>query len=265
VPLAALSIALGAADAAAPPVVDWRAAGERIGQVVTVEGDVRDAQCAEDRCILEFAPDDPGGFRVVVLMPMFTRATPAPDETFRGRRIRATGKLQRFQGRVEMVLRGTGQIELADAPATESTVVTPSTTRPSTPPPSASPTTVPPVAPSASLPPAAPHGGATPSPPSAPAVPAQQPLATTPSSAPTRVEAPPPPLPRDDAPARARVSCEQAKARWRETASDVRTHTVALERCFRALPYRCHPESTALAAALPLLDEAERQVEETCR
>ena len=61
------------------------------------------------------------------------------------------------------------------------------------------------------------------------------------------------------------ASCEQAKARGRETASDVRTHTTSLERCMRALPYRCHPESAALTAGLPLLDAAERQVDEACR
>jgi hypothetical protein len=45
----------------------------------------------------------------------------------------------------------------------------------------------------------------------------------------------------------------------------VRKHTNDLGRCLRALPYRCRPESAALAAVLPLLDEAERQVDEACR
>ena len=272
--LLAILAALGAPDVVAPPVVDWRDAGERAGQVVTVEGDVREAECSEDRCVLEFAPEDARGFRVVVLMAMFSRAADAPDVTYRGRRIRATGKVQRFQGRVEMVLRGTGQIELADTAA----VTTPSTTRPTAPPPTAPPSTAPPpTAPVPTLPPSAPPPTTPPAPipPAAseatpPPVPPAPPPPPAPSRAapppPAQVEAPPPPAPttRDEARAKA-ASCERAKAHWRETASDVRTHTTALERCLRALPYRCHPESAALAAVLPLLDEAERQVDEACR
>lgn len=267
--LLALLAALGTPDVVAPPVVDWRDAGERAGQVVTVEGDVRNAECSEDRCVLEFAPEDARGFRVVVLMPMFSRAADAPDVTYRGRRIRATGKVQRFQGRVEMVLRGTGQIELADTAA----VTTPSTTRPTAPPPTAPPPTAPPptappptLAPPAPPPTTIPPAASEATPPPAPPGPRPPPA---PSSAgpsrPAQVEAPPPaPTAGDEARAKA-ASCERTKAHWRETASDARTHTTALERCLRALPYRCHPESAALAAVLPLLDEAERQVDEACR
>jgi hypothetical protein len=265
------------------PVVDWRDAGERAGQVVTVEGDVRDAECSEDRCVLEFAPEDPRGFRVVVLMSMFSRAADAPDATYRGRRIRATGKVQRFQGRVEMVLRGTGQIELADTAAT-APIATPSTTTPPAPPPTTPPATLPPpAAPPASGPPAAPEAAppaappqaapASPPPPPPPSTrpPAAAPLTRPPAATtqPPRNEAPPPPsqVPAaGEAPqAKAATSCEHAKARWREIASEVRTHVRALERCMRVLPYRCHPESASLAAVLPQLDEAERQVDEACR
>jgi hypothetical protein len=274
--LLALVAALATPDVVAPPVVDWREAGERAGQVVTVEGDVRAAECSEDRCLLEFAPEDPRGFRVVVLMPIFARATDAPDAAYRGRRIRATGKIQRFQGRVEMVLRGTGQIALADTEAAPA-VATPSTTRPTAPPPTAPPVTIlppapPPTAPPATVPPPAPEATRPPAtlPQAAPAAPPPPAPTVTPPTAtppPARVEAPPPPpppAPREEG-ARAAASCEQAKARWRETATDVRTHTTSLERCMRALPYRCHPESAALAAVLPLLDAAERQVDEACR
>jgi hypothetical protein len=278
--LLALVAALGTPDVVAPPVVDWRDAGQRTGQVVTIEGDVHGAECSEDRCILEFAPEDPRGFRVVVLLPMFSRAADAPDAAYRGRRIRATGKVERFQGRVEMVLRGTSQIELADT-ATVPPSTTPPTTRPTAPPPTAPPATLPPAPPPTVPPATAPEAARPPAtlPPAAPAPPpappeASQPAATPPAPLPTatttpgRVEAPPPPpsaaSPREDTRAKA-ASCEQAKARWRDVASDVRSHSADLERCLRALPYRCHPESAALAAVLPLFDEAERQVDAACR
>jgi hypothetical protein len=263
--LVTLICTIEAAGAAAPPVVDWRGAGDHTGQVVTVEGDVRSAQCAEDTCALEFAPDDATGFRVVVLMPMFSRATEQPDRIYAGRRIRATGKVQRFQGRVEMVVRGTAQIELADVTSTTATVAAPTTPRP-TPPPS----TLPPPAPAPRGVPSAPPPPVTTAAPAAPAVPAQQPTPTLPPPAPTPpsapVEAAPPPRPaREELQAAPGVSCEQAKARWRQIAGDVKAEAAALARCFRALPYHCRAESAALAALLPALDEAERQADVACR
>jgi hypothetical protein len=237
---------------------------------------VRGAECSEDRCILEFAPEDARGFRVVVLMSMFSRAADAPDAAYRGRRIRATGKVQRFQGRVEMVLRGTSQIEVLDTTATAPAVAPPPTrptapppTAPPPPPPTTLPATVPPPAPEAMPPPATLPQVAPATPPgAAPSSPIshEQAPGATPPPAPVAASPPPPPAPapREDTQAKA-AACEQAAARWREMAGDVRTHMAALERCIGALRYRCQPESAALAAALPLLDEAERQADVACR
>ena len=259
---------IGAAGAVGPPVIDWRAAGDHTGRVVTVEGDVRSAHCAEDTCVLEFAPDEPTGFRVLVLMPMFSRATEQPDRTYANRRIRATGKVERFQGRVEMVVRGTAQIELADVSSTTSTVTVPPTTRATTPP-----MTLPPAAPAprsaASAPPPPAAAVAPPAP--VTAVPAGQPPPTVlpssrpPTPPPVHVETTPLPPAREEPRAAPGPSCDQAKAQWRQIAGDVRANTAALERCFRALPYHCRAESAALAALLPTLDEAERQADEACR
>lgn len=269
------------ASAAAPPLVDWQNAGDHAGQVVTVEGDVKSARCAEDTCALDFAPEESAGFRIVVLMPMFARAAEQPDRVYAGRRIRATGKVQRFQGRVEMVVRGTSQLELADVspPTTVPAPAAPSTTRPSPPPAIAPPAAVP-GARVASPPPAAatppvPTATTLPSPPAPPPQPLAAPSSPTappaiPPSPPQQQASPAPtPTPPTTLPPSPPVapgpSCEQAKARWREIAGDVKSATVALERCFRALPYHCHPESTALAALLPALDEAERQADAACR
>jgi hypothetical protein len=264
--LATLIATLGAAGAAAPPLVDWHAAGDHTGRVVTIEGDVRSARCAEDSCTLAFAPDDSMGFRVVVLMPMFSRAAEQPDRAYTGRRIRATGKVQRFQGRVEMVVRGTSQIELADVGSTTSTVAVPSTQ------PAPPPLTIPPpaLAPRGAPPVPAP-AVVTPTTlvPARPPTPTMPPDSSPPTPPPAHVEmAPPPASPEErqaDVPATPEPSCDQAKARWKQIAGDVRADTAALERCFRALPYHCRAETAALAALLPALDEAERQADEACR
>src|SRR3989442_317036 len=107
--------AAAAARAAAPPVISWQEAGGHVGEVVTVEGEVATASTVGDTWVLEFARDDPRAFRVVVLLPLLETAPRQPERLYQGRRVRATGRVQRFQGRAEMVLRGAGQIEVVEA------------------------------------------------------------------------------------------------------------------------------------------------------
>jgi len=109
-----VALAAGAARAAAPPVVSWQEAGGHVGEVVSVEGEVATARTVGDTWILEFARDDPRAFRVVVLLPLLETAPRQPERLYQGRRVRATGRVQRFQGRAEMVLRGAGQIEVVE-------------------------------------------------------------------------------------------------------------------------------------------------------
>ncbi len=109
-----VALAAAAARAAAPPVISWQEAGGHVGEVVTVEGEVATASTVGDTWVLEFARDDPRAFRVVVLLPLLETAPRQPERLYQGRRVRATGRVQRFQGRAEMVLRGAGQIEVVE-------------------------------------------------------------------------------------------------------------------------------------------------------
>src|SRR3989442_1581139 len=102
------------AGRAASLVVPWREGGGHVGEVVTVEGEVAVARSVGDTWVLEFAPDDPRAFRVVVLLSLLESAPRQPERLYQGRRVRATGRVQRFQGRAEMVLRGAGQIEVVE-------------------------------------------------------------------------------------------------------------------------------------------------------
>jgi hypothetical protein len=114
---AALAVALAAASAraATPPVVPWQDSGTHVGEVITVEGEVQSARIAGDTCILEFAAGDPDAFRAVLLLPLLSSGPPHPERLYPGRRVRVTGRVQRFRGRPEIVLRGPGQIEMAEA------------------------------------------------------------------------------------------------------------------------------------------------------
>ena len=109
-----VALAAASARAAAPPVISWQEAGGHVGEVVTVEGEVATASTVGDTWVLEFARDDPRAFRVVVLLPLLETAPRQPERLYQGRRVRATGRVQRFQGRAEMVLRGAGQIEVVE-------------------------------------------------------------------------------------------------------------------------------------------------------
>src|SRR5262245_24709034 len=166
--------------ARAPLVVPWPEAGTHVGEIVTVEGDVVAARTSGDTCVLEFAPDDPHAFRVVLLVPLLSNLPREPDRLYRGKRVQASGRIQRFQGRPEMVLRSPGRIPVVDvggAAPNDPTAGTPPTAP--IPPPAAPRAAAPAPAP-APPPPAAPPLAAAPSPAAAPAPAAAPPPAATP-------------------------------------------------------------------------------------
>jgi hypothetical protein len=210
--------------------------------VVTVEGEVSAARTEGDTCILEFGPDA-NGFRVLLLMPVFSDLPAHPERLYQGRRIRATGRIERFHGVAEMVVRGTSRLEVVGFEATPPPVTPP------TAPPAAAPTS--PPAPAPAPPPVAVHPSppraAEPPPPVAPSVPTEQAPSRSPGEA------------------LARERCARAQTRWRDAAADAREHATALARCLEGSTYRCRPESAALAPALSALEWAEQQVEAACK
>lgn len=121
--LAALLVA-AAALARAPEIVPWREAGAHVGRVITIEGTVVSARVGGGACTLEFAADDPSAFRVVLVLALFS--SPAqPERLYAGRRVRASGRVQTFQGRPEMIIRRADQIELVDDGSTTTTLPPP--------------------------------------------------------------------------------------------------------------------------------------------
>jgi hypothetical protein len=245
------------ATAAAPPVVEWRDAGTRVGDIVTVEGEVANAYAAGDTQVLEFT-DDPHAFRVVILVPLFSTAPRDPARVYRGHRIRASGRVQRFEGRPEIIVRSTDQVEIADAapaPAPPAAAPPPPPPPPAAPPPAVrpAPSAPPPTAP----PPSAPSPSAAPPPPPPPAPPSPAPPPP----------APPPTTPPVEAsrPIAETAPCERARARWRDAGADVSDRMAALGRCIEALRYGCGAERAALTPALAAMDAVEREVDAACR
>jgi hypothetical protein len=96
--------------------VPWQDAAAHVGEIVTVEGDVAAVRVVPGACILEFARDDPAALRVVLVLGLFS-SPDDPEGLYSGHHVRVSGRVQRFQGRPEMIVRRADQIELADAPS----------------------------------------------------------------------------------------------------------------------------------------------------
>lgn len=276
----------------ATDVVPWRAAPAYVGDVVTVEGDVVQAHLEAATVVLEFAPDEPKAFRVVLLIPLLTDLPHQPQRLYEGKRVRATGTVREFAGRAEMIVRSPDAIEVVGVASPSAIAAAPTTTLPppTLPPPTTPPTTVPPPPPP---PPAAPPATApptpaptvappTPAPPPPPPPAAQAPSPPTPAAPPppTPTVAPPPPpsapapaargaqgTPEQEEPPRLfeRVDpCVRARERWRQAAAVANARAADLTRCLQGDSYRCRPAASALAPALSELEWAEQQVESAC-
>jgi hypothetical protein len=244
---AALAALLAAAPAHArpPEVVPWSDAAAHVGSIVTVEGTVARARVENGACTMEFAPDDPAAFRVVLMLALFQSPTD-PERLYSGRRVRASGRVQTYQGRPEMIIRRADQIEILDAPPTTTTLApppppavapTPSTSTSTVPTPTVPPTTMPRPAPTAAP---APATGSTPVPTTAPA-PAPSPVA------PVRTQ-----------------RCAQARERLEAARRELSTRSEDAARCLREGSSRCEREREAVARALEALPARETEADSAC-
>lgn len=274
-------------------VVPWQAAASRIGDVVTVEGDVVEAHIEGATCVLQFSTDDPNAFRVILLIPLITNLPHQPQRLYEGKRVRATGTVRRFGSRSEMIVRSPEAIEIIGVASTAPTTETPPpTTPPTTTPPrgrrttTTTTTTMPPTLPSPppTTPPTPAVQAAPPPPPTtvqpppapAPAAPAPTPAPPPPPPPSPRVSTPQPPPPATAPPPAQREEqepprlfervdpCVQARGRWRQAAAVANARATELSRCLQGESYRCRAAASALAPALSELEWAEQQVESAC-
>ena len=257
-----------AGRAAADPI-PFTAAGEHVRRLVTVEGVVaRATTTPERRCVLEFDPDDPAALRVVMTIPLITDLPADPSRLYQGKRVQVTGRVMRFQNRLEMVVTP-AQIDVVG--------LTKLPSPPAAPPPSPPATSVPPhAAPAASAPPAVP---AAPAP--APAPPVREPAAAPPA---VRAVPEPPapaapastPVPASHAPAAAPpastlpppVVVDPRCAEWRTRRTALREELRALarrlEECLAADHTGCAALGDEMGPPLSRLAEVEERLDAAC-
>ena len=134
-----------------PRVIDARDAADYVGQAVTVEGDVADVTSESMGIVLELAPGGPTSVRAILVEALISSLPRSPQKVYGGKRVRVTGIIQKFKGRMEMVLESPSQIEIVDvagAPPVTTTTITPTaspTTTITRPAPVTTPTTLPPA------------------------------------------------------------------------------------------------------------------------
>jgi hypothetical protein len=254
-------------------VVDAADALRYAGSTVTVEGDVEVARSEPIGLVLELAPVAEKSFRAVLVTALISSLPRSPERIYAGKRVRITGIVQRFQGRPEMVLESSSQIEIVDiagAPVvTSTTVVAPTTT---TTRPAETPAAIPAPPVGVTPPPAAPVAvapAATPAPaPVAAAPPPSTPVAPPPPPAVEAAPAPPVAEPEEAKPLLtdrlAAAACDRARARWRDVADRAREASGALTRCLDAGRFDCRATAAALAPVLGDLEWAEQQTSDRC-
>ena len=236
--LAITFVVVSSLCARAAPVVPWQDAGSHTSGRVTIEGHVATAATADRRCVLTFDPADPEALRIILLVPLITDLPAAPDRLYSGRRIRATGRVHRFGGHLEMIVRSPDQIEVLGMTAEEPAPALAVEEAPST----AAPAPAGPIPPPK---PAAPSPAAPVPPPVAPAPSAPEPVADTP-------------------PSREQLACQRTTDALRHVRADARRLTTELHECLASRRPRCAAIGDRLGPALTELERSEQQRESIC-
>ncbi|MCB0253782.1 MAG: hypothetical protein KDI55_08640 [Anaerolineae bacterium] len=111
-----------AADASASPQlppgdpIPWQDAPQYVGQMVTVEGDIVDTYNSGAVVFLNFSRNRED-FTLVIFADDAELFPIAPEDAFRGQRVRATGEVELYQNRPEIIINSPSQIEIIDAAA----------------------------------------------------------------------------------------------------------------------------------------------------
>jgi hypothetical protein len=110
----ALVLALTPLARAADTVVPWDAAGQYVGQEVTVEGRVVGVHCSQLSCLLAFDPSF-NRFTIVVQAKDFGRFPPDTlDERYTGRRVRVKGTVVDRDSKPEIVVENPANLKVAE-------------------------------------------------------------------------------------------------------------------------------------------------------
>ncbi|MEE9217686.1 MAG: thermonuclease family protein [Acidobacteriota bacterium] len=96
------------------PLVSWREAHQYYGRTVVISGTVVATKNTGRACFLNFHPDWRRTFTAVIFAEEFGRFPEAPEDLYRGRKVRVTGKVREYHGKPEIIVKSPGQIRIVE-------------------------------------------------------------------------------------------------------------------------------------------------------
>ncbi|MCX7824293.1 MAG: hypothetical protein N2689_01900 [Verrucomicrobiae bacterium] len=99
------------------PTIAWDKAADHVGQLCSVEGQVKLIRPTRESCSLHFSKDAKSDFTVIIYATNAERWTNKIETLYAGKQVCVTGVIRRIAGRPEMVVSDPSQITvLGDAP-----------------------------------------------------------------------------------------------------------------------------------------------------
>ncbi len=95
-------------------LVSWQDAGQYVGRLVTVEGEVVATYNSGKVCHLNFHQDYRKYFSVAIFSQDFGKFPPRPEDYYKRRRVRVTGIVKEYKGAPEIIANDPGQIEVLE-------------------------------------------------------------------------------------------------------------------------------------------------------
>lgn len=92
--------------------IDWRNAGQYVGQSVTVEGKIVKSHRADKLAFLNFAEDYENTLAIVMFERIFDEFPESPEKYFLHKTVRVTGNVKEHEGRPEIIVTDPARIEI---------------------------------------------------------------------------------------------------------------------------------------------------------
>ncbi len=99
-------------DVETPPLISWEQAGDYLGQVAVVEGQVVQTYHSGKAIFLDFHEDWKGKFKVVIFARDAAKFPQSPEKYYLHQRIRVRGKITSYKGAPEIIVSSPDQIAI---------------------------------------------------------------------------------------------------------------------------------------------------------
>lgn len=95
-------------------VISWKDAAKYYGQNKIVEGKVVATYNSGKACFLNFHSNWKKYFTVVIFRSDFYKFPESPEDCYKGKKVRVSGKIKEYQGKPEIILKSPSQIKIIE-------------------------------------------------------------------------------------------------------------------------------------------------------